>query len=165
MRNSIPVNGRTTYFTRWDRSRWSRIISSDYSMSRQASKQRLACRYTHACSIVVHSSVSINQSLAFICKYYVWHRLLTKRITIQWIFLCLPFTQSSMKTIQKAIKGLVVMSEELERVYQSFLNNHVPDLWSSSAYPSLKPLSTWVKDLQLRVEFIGVGIWRWMLCW
>ena len=30
MRNSIPVNERTTYLTRWDRSCWSRIISSDY---------------------------------------------------------------------------------------------------------------------------------------
>lgn len=33
--------------------------------------------------------------------------------------------QSSLKSIQKAIKGLVVMSEELERVYTSFLNNQV----------------------------------------
>ena len=32
MRNSIPVNRRTTYLTRWNRSRWSRIISSDYSL-------------------------------------------------------------------------------------------------------------------------------------
>ena len=31
MRNSIPVNGRTTYLTRFDLSRWSIIISSDYS--------------------------------------------------------------------------------------------------------------------------------------
>ena len=35
--------------------------------------------------------------------------------------------QSSLKSIQKAIKGLVVMSEELERVYTSFLNNQVQD--------------------------------------
>ena len=32
MRNSIHVNGRTTYLTRWDRPRWSIIISSDYSV-------------------------------------------------------------------------------------------------------------------------------------
>ena len=29
IRNSIPINGRTTYLTRWDCPRWSRIISSD----------------------------------------------------------------------------------------------------------------------------------------
>ena len=35
------------------------------------------------------------------------------------------FLQSSLRNIQKAIKGLVVMSEELEKVYTSFLNNQV----------------------------------------
>ncbi|XP_077994098.1 dynein axonemal heavy chain 6-like [Glandiceps talaboti] len=63
--------------------------------------------------------------------------------------------KSSLNTIKKAIKGLVVMSEELERVYTSFLNNQVPDLWAKAAYPSLKPLAGWVKDLVLRVGFIN----------
>lgn len=62
-----------------------------------------------------------------------------------------------MRTIQKAIKGFVVMSEELERVYNSFLNNQVPTMWSNAAYPSLKPLASWVRDLQLRVGFIAVS--------
>lgn len=30
----------------------------------------------------------------------------------------------------------------------------VPELWASKAYPSLKPLSSWVTDLQQRVQFI-----------
>ncbi|XP_038058161.1 dynein heavy chain 6, axonemal-like isoform X2 [Patiria miniata] len=67
----------------------------------------------------------------------------------------LKVIKSSMRTIQKAIKGLVVMSEELESVYHSFINNQVPEMWSNAAYPSLKPLASWVKDLQLRVSFIG----------
>ena len=46
------------------------------------------------------------------------------------------------------------MSEELDMVYHAFLNNQVPALWANSAYPSLKPLGSWVKDLQLRCYFI-----------
>jgi len=49
------------------------------------------------------------------------------------------------------------MSEELEKVYTSFLNNQVPQLWANAAYPSLKPLGSWVKDLVLRLHFIEVS--------
>jgi len=61
----------------------------------------------------------------------------------------------SLDQLQKAIKGLVVMSEELETVYNAFLNNQVPELWASAAYPSLKPLGSWVRDLVLRCAFIN----------
>lgn len=66
------------------------------------------------------------------------------------------FSQISLETLNKAIAGLVVMSEEMEKVYQSFLNNQVPSLWSNTAYPSLKPLGSWVKDLILRTAFVDV---------
>ena len=49
------------------------------------------------------------------------------------------------------------MSEELEKVYTSFINNQVPQLWANAAYPSLKPLGSWVKDLVLRLHFIEVS--------
>ena len=66
------------------------------------------------------------------------------------------FFQTSLDTLSKAIAGLVVMSEEMEKVYNSFLNNQVPSLWSNTAYPSLKPLGSWVKDLILRTAFVDV---------
>lgn len=66
------------------------------------------------------------------------------------------FFQTSLETLNKAIAGFVVMSEEMEKVYNSFLNNQVPSLWSSTAYPSLKPLGSWVKDLILRTAFVDV---------
>lgn len=58
--------------------------------------------------------------------------------------------------MKKAIKGFVVMNEQLEKMYTSFLNNQVPGLWSSASYPSLKTLGSWVKDLVLRCDFIQV---------
>nr|CAB3238690.1 dynein heavy chain 6, axonemal-like [Phallusia mammillata] len=60
---------------------------------------------------------------------------------------------NSLQTLKKAIAGLVVMSEQMEMMYTSFLNNQVPTLWEESAYPSLKPLGSWVKDLVLRCHF------------
>ena len=65
-------------------------------------------------------------------------------------------SQMSLITLQKAIAGLVVMSEEMDRIYTSFLNNQVPTHWANSAYPSLKPLASWVRDLTLRTSFIQV---------
>lgn len=49
------------------------------------------------------------------------------------------------------------MSEDLEKMYQAFLNNQVPDMWKPKAYASLKSLASWVKDFQLRFNFIRVG--------
>ncbi|XP_066123630.1 dynein axonemal heavy chain 6 [Saccopteryx bilineata] len=66
----------------------------------------------------------------------------------------------SLETLNKAIAGLVVMSEEMEKVYNSFLNNQVPSLWSNTAYPSLKPLGSWVKDLILRTSFVDLWLKR-----
>ncbi|KAM4706665.1 dynein axonemal heavy chain 6 [Discoglossus pictus] len=70
----------------------------------------------------------------------------------------LKILKNSLQTLNKAIAGFVVMSEEMERIYKSFLNNQVPTLWADAAYPSLKPLGSWVKDLVLRIAFIEAWI-------
>lgn len=62
--------------------------------------------------------------------------------------------KNSLVQLQKAIRGDVVMGQDLERMYNSFLNQKVPKLWLDCAYPSLKPLGSWVKDLIARVEFL-----------
>ncbi|XP_049712146.1 dynein axonemal heavy chain 6 isoform X2 [Elephas maximus indicus] len=72
----------------------------------------------------------------------------------------LKLIHTSLETLNKAIAGLVVMSEEMEKVYNSFLNNQVPSLWSNTAYPSLKPLGSWVKDLILRTSFVDLWLKR-----
>ncbi|XP_022823491.1 dynein heavy chain 1, axonemal-like [Spodoptera litura] len=62
--------------------------------------------------------------------------------------------KTSLQDLLKALKGLVVMSEALENMAGSLSKNVVPAMWSSKAYPSLKPLAAWVKDLCLRVQFM-----------
>nr|XP_057922299.1 dynein axonemal heavy chain 6 isoform X3 [Doryrhamphus excisus] len=66
----------------------------------------------------------------------------------------------SLITLQKAIGGLVVMSEEMDRMYTSFVNNQVPTHWSNCSYPSLKGLAAWIKDLSLRIYFVQCWITR-----
>lgn len=77
-------------------------------------------------------------------------------LLIVYMCVCMHFLQTSLCTLQKAIAGLVVMSEEIEKIYNSFLNNQVPVHWSNAAYPSLKPLGSWVRDLTLRTAFVEV---------
>jgi len=68
--------------------------------------------------------------------------------------------RSSLINLDKAIQGTVVMSMELEMMFNDFLNNKVPLMWVKVGYPSLKPLSSWVPDLISRVEFIGSWLYN-----
>ncbi|XP_050530853.1 dynein axonemal heavy chain 6 [Daktulosphaira vitifoliae] len=64
----------------------------------------------------------------------------------------------SLNNLRKAIKGIIVMSSELESVYTSFLSNTMPKIWLKGAYPSLKSLGSWVKDLIMRLDFINIWL-------
>ena len=59
----------------------------------------------------------------------------------------------SLQDLQKALKGLVVMSQDLEALQKSMLDNKLPDLWAKVSYPSLKPLASYVAELLDRLSF------------
>jgi len=61
---------------------------------------------------------------------------------------------ASLEQLKKAVKGLVVMSSSLETMYSSFLFQRVPPEWEAAAYPSLKPLGSWVSDLVKRLAAV-----------
>jgi len=63
--------------------------------------------------------------------------------------------KSTLGTLGDAIKGLVVMSAQLEDMYNCFLIQKVPPVWGEPvSYPCLKSLNSWFEDFLERVAFI-----------
>lgn len=66
----------------------------------------------------------------------------------------LSVMRTSLNDLDLAIEGTVVMSLDLEIMFNNFIDGKVPTKWVTCAYPSLKPLNSWVADLLERVRFM-----------
>lgn len=61
----------------------------------------------------------------------------------------------TLANVKKALKGLIVMSEDMEKLSNSLFDNQVPKLWADKGFLSLKPLASWTLDLLERIDFLN----------
>jgi dynein heavy chain, axonemal len=79
----------------------------------------------------------------------LWGRVLI------WFNGLIEVMKSTLRELVRAIKGEVVMSSELEKMYNCFVFHKVPAAWEEAGYPCLKPLPSWVEDFMLRICFMS----------
>jgi len=59
--------------------------------------------------------------------------------------------EASLKSLLDGIKGRILISEDLEKIMESLFESKVPRAWKFT-YPSLKPLNSWMVDLNARIK-------------
>ena len=62
--------------------------------------------------------------------------------------------KSSLLTLQKGLKGLIVIDEELDTLNRRILANKIPELWLRKSFPSILTLRAYMDDLNHRVKFL-----------
>ncbi|MEW5299251.1 MAG: hypothetical protein WDW36_002284 [Sanguina aurantia] len=62
---------------------------------------------------------------------------------------------SYLVNLGKAVKGLALMSAELDQVGRALFDGKVPALWLKKSFPSLKPLGAYIKEVLERVAFFS----------
>lgn len=66
----------------------------------------------------------------------------------------LAVVQQSLLALQSACAGLSVLDSQGEAALAALANNQLPRAWAAAAYPSSKPLASWMADLVQRVAFM-----------
>ncbi|XP_026763473.2 dynein axonemal heavy chain 12 [Galleria mellonella] len=62
--------------------------------------------------------------------------------------------KNSLMDLQKAVKGLIVMSPALDLQSNAMLLGKIPENWRKNSYPSLKPLPSYVTDFVERLAML-----------
>lgn len=69
--------------------------------------------------------------------------------------LLLTKIRSTMTNLGKALKGLALMNDELDITSKSLFDGKIPPPWMKRSFPSLKPVGSYIKEVQERVAFFN----------
>jgi dynein heavy chain len=67
--------------------------------------------------------------------------------------------RTSLANLEKGLKGLILISEDLENILNSLIDGKVPASWGY-AYHSLKALASWVDDLCKRMDQLSNWVYK-----
>lgn len=70
----------------------------------------------------------------------------------------LAVIKDSLKSLLKALDGMVLMSSSLDKLGSDMFYGIVPSVWLQRSYPSLKPLGSYIADLVERLNFFNQWI-------
>ena len=62
--------------------------------------------------------------------------------------------KSSLNILLQTLEGKFVTNSEMEALKAAILSNSIPDKWAKNSYSSRKPLLSYVKDLQDRLNML-----------
>ena len=63
--------------------------------------------------------------------------------------------KSTMTNLGKALKGLALMNDELDVTSKALFDGKIPPPWMKRSFPSLKPVGSYIKEVQERVQFFN----------
>lgn len=63
--------------------------------------------------------------------------------------------EQSLSTLSKAVKGEIIINEEIEKMLLSIYNNKVPEQWTKYAPPTCKPLASWFEEFLEKFQFFN----------
>jgi dynein heavy chain, axonemal len=90
-----------------------------------------------------------------VAAYLAAQARLVAQLSVVWG--AVQVVHSSLRELQRALKGEVLLSSDLEAVGNAMFDGRVPALWMGQSYPSMKPLGSYVEDLLERIRMMQVG--------
>ena len=66
----------------------------------------------------------------------------------------LQVIKNSLLTLEKGLKGLIVIDQRLELLNRRLLANKIPEMWLEYSFPSILTLRAYMDDLNMRISFL-----------